>query len=306
MGVVFPGVYAAILGVFCIVYKVLPGPEFIALIFFIYAAYNKTTRRFIGDWGPFIIVFLSFEALYGIVGSLNILPHVQEPINADLSLFGYLPTVVLQQLYRSSFLDFLGAFFYSLHFIVPVVFAFVLWRYSPKNFRKFTLAFAIGVYSALVTFLVYPVAPPWIGVNEVYGAGTVVRILFKVDSNMGIPFFRTIYDYISSDSYAAFPSLHAMFPWLISLFSLKIKKAKALPILILPAGVWFSAVYLGEHYVIDIIGGVIYATCAFLVVEKLVPRITPKLLHAQAKTKKVNDANGQGAIVLNIEEKQRQ
>ncbi len=297
MGVVFPGVYAAILGVLCIVYKVLPGPEFIALIFFIYAAYNKTTRRFIGDWGPFIIVFLSFEALYGIVGSLNILPHVQEPINADLSLFGYLPTVVLQQLYRSSFLDYLGAFFYSLHFIAPTVFAFVLWKYSPKNFRKFTLAFAIGVYSALVTFLVYPVAPPWIGVNEVYGAGTVVRILFKVDSNMGIPFFRTIYDYISSDSYAAFPSLHAMFPWLISLFALKIKKMKALPILILPAGVWFSAVYLGEHYVIDIIGGVIYGTCAFLLVEKLVPRIAPKLWHARANTTKRNNTKGQPAII---------
>jgi membrane-associated phospholipid phosphatase len=306
LGVVFPGVYAAILGVFCIVYKVLPGPEFIALIFFIYAAYNKTTRRFIGDWGPFIFVFLSFEALFGIVGSLNILPHVQEPINADLNLFGYLPTVVLQQFYRSSFLDYLGAFFYSLHFIAPVVFAFVLWRYSPKNFRKYTLAFAIGAYSALVTFLVYPVAPPWIGVNDLYGAGTVVRILFRVDSNMGIPFFRTIYDYISSDAYAAFPSLHAMFPWLISLYALKIKKTKALPILILPAGVWFSAVYLGEHYVVDIIGGVIYATCAFLLVEKLVPRITPKLWNAQAKTKKVNGTNGQGAIVLNIEEKQRQ
>jgi membrane-associated phospholipid phosphatase len=297
LGVVFPSVYAAILGVFCIVYKVLPGPEFIALIFLIYAAYNKTTRRFIGDWGPFIFIFLSFEALYGIVGSLNIPPHIQEPINADLSLFGYLPTVVLQQLYRSSFLDYLGAFFYSLHFIAPTVFAFVLWKYSPKNFGKFTLALAIGVYSALVTFLVYPVAPPWIGVNEVYGAGTVVRILFQVDNNMGIPFFRTIYDYISSDSYAAFPSLHAMLPWLISLFALKIKKIKALPILILPAGVWFSAVYLGEHYVIDIIGGVIYGTCAFLLVEKLVPRIIPKLWHARANTTKGNNTEGQAAIV---------
>ena len=322
MGVVFPAVYVAILGVLCIIYKILPGPEFIALIFLIYAAYNKKTRRFIGDWVPFICIFLSFEALYGIVGAMNIPPHVMEPITADLRLFdsfppvvlqqfsskGFissvilaqsrsLPTVILQQFYRSPFLDYLGAFFYSLHFIAPTVFAFVLWKYSPKNFGKFTLAFAIGTYSALVTFLVYPVAPPWIGVNEVYGAGTVVRVLFQVDNNMGIPFFRTIYDYISSDSNAAFPSLHAMFPWLISLFALKIKKIKALPILILPAGVWFSAVYLGEHYVVDIIGGVIYGTCAFLLAEKLVPRITPKLWHARANTAKRNNTEGQAAII---------
>jgi membrane-associated phospholipid phosphatase len=289
----------AILGVFCLVYKVLPGPEFIALIFFIYAAYNKKTRRFIGDWAPFVFIFLSFEALFGIVGGLNIPPHVQEPMTADLRLFGSLPTLVLQQLYRSPFLDYLGAFFYSLHLVLPVVFGFVLWKYSQKNFGKYTLALAIGTYSALVTFLVYPVAPPWYGLTSLHGWNGVqaTRILYNVDSNVGIPFFRTIYDYLSSDANAAFPSLHAMFPWLISLFALKIKKTKALPILLYPVAVWFSAVYLGEHYVIDIIGGVIYATCAFLLVEKLVPRITPKLWHARAGTKKENDTNGQGAIV---------
>ena len=296
MGVIFPGVYVAILCVFCLVYKVLPGPEFIALVFFIYAAYNKTTRRFIGDWAPFILIFLSFEALYGIIGGLNVPPHIVEPIKADMALFGSLPTVVLQQ-FRSSFLDYLGAFFYSLHFIAPTVFAFVLWKFSPRNFRKFTLAFAIGTYAALVTFIVYPVAPPWYGISTLYGnllfhhntvivlKSTVSRVLFDVDSNIGIPFFRTIFDYVSSDPFAAFPSLHAMFPWLISLFALKIKRTKALPILILPAGVWFSAVYLGEHYVVDIIGGIVYATVAFLIVEKLVPRITPKLWLTKAKHK---------------------
>ena len=284
LGIVLPSVYVAILSGFCLAYKVLPGPEFIALVFFIYAAYNKKTRRFIGDWAPFIFIFLSFEALFGIVGGLNIPPHITEPITADLRLFGSIPTVVLQHYYRSAFLDYLGAFFYSLHLVLPVVFGFVLWKYSPKNFGKYTLALAIGTYSALVTFLVYPVAPPYIGVNQVYGAGTVTRILYSVDNNIGIPFFRTIYDYISSDANAAFPSLHAMFPWLISLFALKIKKTKALPILVLPVGIWFSAVYLGEHYVIDVIGGVIYGTIAFLLVEKLVPRITPKLRFTRAKT----------------------
>lgn len=258
-------------------YKVLPGPEFIALCFFIYAAYNKRTRRFIGDWGPFVFLFLSFEAMYGIIGGLPTLVHITEPITADLRLFGYVPTLVLQQLYRSPFLDYLGAFFYSLHFIAPTFFAFVLWKYYPANFRKYTLALAIGTYSALVTFLVYPVAPPWYGLNHASNAAwngvNAIRILFQVDKNMGIPFYRTIFDYVSSNQFAAFPSLHAMFPWVISLYALKIWKKRALPILLFPAGVWFSAVYLGEHYVVDVIGGIIYGTCAFLLVEKLVPII---------------------------------
>ena len=259
-----PAVYLVILAVFCFVYDVFPSPEFIVLVFFIYAAYNKTSRRFIGDWAPFVLIFLSFEAMNGLVGGLPKLVHVEQPANLEIQLFGSIPTLVLQHLYRSPILDYLGAFFYSLHFIMPTVFAFVLWKYSPKNFRNYVLALAICTYSALVTFLVYPAAPPWYGVDA-------TRILFQVDNNLGIPLFRTTIDFISSNEFAAFPSIHAMYPWLISLYALRVKKTKALPILIFPAGVWFSAVYLGEHYVIDIIGGIIYATCAFILVEKLVP-----------------------------------
>jgi membrane-associated phospholipid phosphatase len=285
LGILFPVVYAAILCVFCLVYHVLPGPEFIVLCFFIYAIYNRRSLRFVKDWALFISTFLSFEAMYGIIGSLPKLVHVVEPIHAELLLFGSIPTLVLQKLFRSPFLDYLGAFLYSLHFIAPTLFAFVLWKYSPKNFRKFTLAIAIGTYGALITFLVYPTAPPWFGVGA-------TRILFQVDNNLGVPFFRTIFDYISSDPFAAFPSLHALYPWLISLYALKIKKIRALPILLFPAGVWFSAVYLGEHYVIDIIGGIIYATCAYLLVEKLIPLIIQRGSHL-ADVQKISDVNVQ-------------
>ncbi|MEM2518142.1 MAG: phosphatase PAP2 family protein, partial [Candidatus Bathyarchaeia archaeon] len=59
-----------------------------------------------------------------------------------------------------------------------------------------------------------------------------------------------------------FPSLHSAIPWLITLSAFKAWKKKALPILIFPVMVWFSAVYLGEHYVIDVAGGIFYATLA--------------------------------------------
>ena len=247
-------------------YDVFPGPEFLVLCFLIYAAYNKRSRRFVKDWVPFVLLFLSYEAMYGMVGNLSHIVHMVEPIDIDLSIFGVVPTLVLQHVLRTNFLDYLGAFFYSLHFIAPTVFAFVLWKYSPRNYWKYTLALALCTYAALVTFLVYPVAPPWFGVNA-------TRVLFDVDHDVGVPVYRTIFDFVQSNPFAAFPSLHSTYPWLIALFALKIKKLRALPILVLPFGIWFSAVYLGEHYVIDVIGGIAYASFAFLFVERIIPRL---------------------------------
>ena len=286
LAIACPAVYVAVLSAFCVTYGIIPDPEFLVLCFFIYAAYNSWSRRFVKDWVPFVTLFLSYEAMFGIVGRIAGLVHVVEPMNAELRIFGTIPTLVLQQFCRMPILDYLGAFFYSLHFIAPTVFGFILWRTNPKNYKTYTLALAICTYSALITFLVYPVAPPWYGVNA-------TRILFDVDHDIGAPVYRTIFDFIQANQFAAFPSLHSAFPWLISLFALKIKKMKALPILVFPAGVWFSAVYLGEHYVVDVIGGIAYATIAFILAEKVIAYAQSRRIDILGKQapKKIPEAN---------------
>ncbi len=267
--VVISIIFVSVLIVLCLTNGIIPSPEIIVMCFFIYAIYAESGHRFVNEWAPFVLVFLSYEAMNTLVGSLSKTVHVNELINADFKLFGAIPTLVLQQFYRSPLLDYLSTFFYSLHFVAPVVFAFLLWKYHPGNYRGYVLTFAIGTYAALITYLLYPSAPPWYGVNA-------TRVLTQLDGDLGVPFYRSFFDFLQSNPFAAFPSLHAMYPWLISLYSLKIGKAKALPILVFPAGVWFSTVYLGEHYVADLIAAVIYGTCAFLIAEKLIPFIVQR------------------------------
>jgi len=60
------------------------------------------------------------------------------------------------------------------------------------------------------------------------------------------------------------PSLHAAFPFLGALFALRLWGRRAWPTLVYTACVWLSIVYLGEHYIVDIIGGVIFALAVFL------------------------------------------
>jgi len=262
-----PIVYLVVLCIFCIVYNIFPGPDFLVLCFFIYAAFTKRAQRFIKDWIPFLALFLAYEAMRGFAYNITGIVHVTELISAELQIFGTIPTLALQHFYRSPILDWLGAFFYSLHFLIPTVFGFILWHRSRENYQKYTIALLVSSYSALITILLFPSAPPWFGVKA-------ERILFHIDHEMGIPFYATLFVLIQPNPFAAFPSLHATYPWLISLYSIKIKRIKALPILLIPLGVCFSAVYLGEHYVIDLLAGVVYSTAAFFLVEKLVTRLS--------------------------------
>jgi membrane-associated phospholipid phosphatase len=77
--------------------------------------------------------------------------------------------------------------------------------------------------------------------------------------------------------FAAFPSMHSALPFIISLFAVKIWKIKGLLTLVFPIGVWFSAVYLGEHYFVDVLGGIVYAFLAFIAVEKILPLIAGRV-----------------------------
>ena len=272
----FPAIYLVAIAIFGLTYQIIPGPEFLVLAFLIYAAYNQRTWNFLKDWLPFITVFISYEIMYGIVGSISKYNLHSGPYNFERGLFGQMPSIVLQQTVRAPILDYMGAFFYSLHFFAPTIFAFILWKVSPKNYWKYTVAFGICTYGALITFLFYPVAPPWL--NSAVTSQGITRILTdSVDVNLGIPVYKTLFDFLSPNLYAAFPSMHSALPFLISLFAIKIWKKKGLPVLIFPIGVWFSAVYLGEHYVVDVIGGVAYAVVAFIAVEKILPLLSNKI-----------------------------
>ena len=279
----FPAIYLIAITVFCVLYNVIPGPEFLIFAFLIYATYNKRTWLFLKAWLPFITIFVSYEMMFSIVGTVSQYNLHQGPYLMEMQLFGQLPTTILQQSVRTPILDYLGAFFYSLHFFAPTIFAFILWRKRPKDHLKYTIAFGVCTYGALITFLFYAVAPPWIAVPG------VMRVLTgSVDANLGIPVYRTLFDYLSPNLYAAFPSMHSALPMIISLFALKIWRIKALPIFIFPIGVWFSAVYLGEHYVIDVLGGIFYAIIAFLVAYKILPYLSKKTDNLKAITQKNN------------------
>ncbi len=72
----------------------------------------------------------------------------------------------------------------------------------------------------------------------------------------------TIYE-INPNQVAAFPSLHAGYPFLAFLFARRAFGRVGWLMLVYSAAVWFSIVYLADHYVVDILGGLAYAGAAY-------------------------------------------
>lgn len=233
----------------------------------------KRTRSFILDWTPFLFILLSYDFLRGFADNLGPRADFVNLINLEKGLFSMIPTIELQKLLYNpsspSPLDFIATIFYFLHFALPLSFGFMLWLYNRSHFRQFVTGILLLSYAGWLTFLIFPAAPPWLASNEGY-----LPKLYKIlDVTLGafpdkwnLP---SVYHNFNPNPVAAMPSLHAAYPLLILLFALKFFKLKALLFAPFVLAVWISIVYLGEHYVVDIIAGVIYAVIFYFVAIRL-------------------------------------
>ena len=68
------------------------------------------------------------------------------------------------------------------------------------------------------------------------------------------------------------PSLHSAYPVLVFLNGLKRLKYWNIVLGLHMAGIWFSAIYLRHHYILDVSLGIIYAVIIFFLFDKVIPR----------------------------------
>ncbi|MBI2600088.1 phosphatase PAP2 family protein [Candidatus Daviesbacteria bacterium] len=248
------------------------------------------TRKFLLDWLPFLFILISYDFLRSLADHLNTRVHYLELIWADKWLFGVVPTVFLQEkLYfagKLQWYDFVSVFFYFLHFALPLAFGFILWLKNRAYFKKFAVNLLVLSYAAFFTYVIFPASPPWLS-NKMGLLPGVTKILENIlklfPQRLDLP---TIYNNFDPNPVAAVPSLHAAYPFLVLLLSLKFFGKKALLFIPYILGVWFSIVYLGEHYVIDVVLGVIYTLVTLLLtgfIHYHLPRLAKLKSFAVAK-----------------------
>jgi membrane-associated phospholipid phosphatase len=252
-----------------------PGIELLILLLVIVLVWRMQDRMFLINFAPFLLLLYTYQALRQIAdtlgwGSL----HITDLIAWERAICGgIIPAVELQKaLGTQSFtgaLDVVVNLFYMSHFIFPVVLAMILWRYQRRHYWPFLLGLAALSYAAFLTYALFPAAPPWWAAYYHYLPADSISL-----SHSWISMEEIVNN---ANPVAAMPSLHAAYPFYISLFIVYIWGRRAVLAFILPAGVAFAAIYMGHHYFIDILAGYAYAGAAFAVVywfqkSNLMPR----------------------------------
>ncbi len=247
---------------------------------------------FIRDWIPFVLLIFGYEYLRGIAGTLVTkgrvlweIPRWQAPdvhleglVAFDKALLhGHMAGNLLQSwLYQQGHIhwyDYFALVLYSIHFILPCMFAFVLWSTKKTHFWQFTLTFCFMTYVAFLFFLYYPAAPPWLAQTW----GVISGLHYpqnQVLAQIHIKDFGTLDTYsiwgrASPHPVAAMPSLHASFPWLVTLFAVKYYRRLGLVFMVYNVSLWFSVMYLANHWLVDVLAGMAWATISFVIVDYL-------------------------------------
>ena len=124
-----------------------------------------------------------------------------------------------------------------------------------------------------MTYALYPAVPPWLASQGAHLPPTA-KIIDEMWAHVGFANGAQVFSATGhfANPVAAVPSLHEGYTVLFTLFFWR-RAGRWRPLLALyPVAMALTLVYTGEHYVIDIILGCLYATVVFIVGSKLLDR----------------------------------
>ena len=182
------------------------------------------------------------------------------PIRTDRIIgAGRLPNVRLQRalsrLPRVGAVNKFLAWTHWLWFIVPYVsLALILVRHNerfPRSARQMAAVFDLG---CLVYFAV-PTAPPWWSSEQGLTGEEVRRIMVEVGEPTWGRAWERMYDALGGNPWAAMPSLHFATSLAAALSLSEAGKVEGALGWSYAGTLGFALVYLGEHYVTDLIAG---------------------------------------------------
>jgi membrane-associated phospholipid phosphatase len=235
----------------------------------------RSFGRVVRDWLPFTLVLVAYDVSRGIATLVGLPLHEADLAAGDRWLFhGTLPTVWLQQRLLDPgsphWYDAVATLIYTSHFLATPIVAAVLWLRNRETWLAFIRRVIVLSVAGVVTYVFFPAAPPWYAARD----GVIPPVIRA--SARGWLWLHLNHagnllseGQLATNPVAAMPSLHTAFATTIAVFvGTRLRSRWRLLIVAYPLAMGLSLVYLGEHYVVDLIAGVIYALAVHLLVSR--------------------------------------
>lgn len=209
--------------------------------------------------------------------------------SVEQAVFGCQPALVFSQVLNGAFWKELFCFGYFSYFpLIGVVVLLVMLR-RPRRFDSVTFVMMCAFFLYYLVFLFFNTAGPQFYYNapDVDAANGVFPFLddwFRthkdLPANYSGPFSYLVFLLHGSETpIAAFPSSHVGVSTVLLILTFRLKKKWGYIMLPFYVLLCLSTVYIGAHYVIDVIAGWVSALIFFVVARKL---YKSKLFHRPA------------------------
>jgi membrane-associated phospholipid phosphatase len=232
--------------------------------------------RLLIDFLPVLVFLYAYDLLRGGADQLSTHVYTLPQLRVDEWLAGgTAPTLTLQHALWTAghphVWDYAAIAVYLTYFLVPITIAAVLWHKVPALFLRYVSLWIGLSFAALITYALYPASPPWLASRHDF-LPHVVRIVPKLTRALGVDLSRVMGSQKYVNKVAAVPSLHAATALLIALFFWSRTTRWRWLLVLYPIAMAASLVYLGEHYVSDVLLGWLYAIVVFIVGNRLYDR----------------------------------
>jgi membrane-associated phospholipid phosphatase len=235
-------------------------------------------RRLRTWWFVYVAGIFVYTLLRSFADETAIPVRVDYPIAFDRWLFlGTDPTVWLQRKLfdpRSiSAADYLAVATHWSFFVAPHALAVGVFLLQRRQFPRFAILVVVTMWLGLVLFFLVPTAPPWFA-GELGQLAGVRRIMDYVGGSIHGSAYSSLYAALGEpNSVAAMPSIHMAVTFAMYLWARRHLPRFAGWFLAYSGVMAVALVYLGEHYVSDLIVGIACAVAAWTFAVRFAPEL---------------------------------
>jgi len=229
---------------------------------------SARSRSDYGLWALYIGGFAIFSVARSFADETGVPTHFDDLISFDKTLaFGAVPTVWLQDRFfdptHIGWLDRAATYVHWSYFVLPHLFAAHLFFGKRHLFERYVLLFVGVLMAGLVIYFIFPAAPPW-AASLTGHLDPTYKVVTEVGSEWNVNLYAKLETQIrSSNPVAAMPSLHMAVSFAVLLIAFRANWLLGVLALAYNAAMAFSLVYLGEHYAVDILAGILTTVAVY-------------------------------------------